>query len=317
MIWKEAGGNRYSLFNANHSNKGKGKAFLLQSDDLKTWKPVDLPHLENMGGICLAVRKWNDWHYVIGSGGYRKSRTPIERADEHFKTWHSFGEAWVVPQAANFTGNRMIIAGSDRPGNPPYATSALFRELVQHDDGTLGLKFVPEMIPESGEPLDSVEESVVLAAVGGKTARRFFGNLPKNVRITMTVVPKAGANGFGVSVRAAKDYSKGKELRFEPGKNVFRYTEAPIGAPARIIALNKAWQSSWDQRTPYQLNDVDGLDQPFDLDVIVKDNILDVCIDNRRTLYHRGLDGYEGDNLVFFTEVGEVGFKDLAVRPLK
>jgi hypothetical protein len=316
MIWKETGGDRYFLFNANLPSKGKGKAFLLQTDDLKTWKPVVLPHMENMGGICLAVRKWNDWHYVIGSGGYRKSRTPIEQADENFRQFHPFGEAWVVPQAANFTGNRMIMAGSDRPGNPPYATSALFRELVQHEDGSLGLKFVPEMIPESGEPLGSVKERVTLSA-NGEPTREFVAGLPRNVRMTMTVVPQAGAGGFGLTVRAMKDYSKGKELRFEPGEKRFRYTEAPNGAPARIMALNKAWQPSWDQRTPYQVNGVNGLDRPFQLDVIVKDNILDVCIDNRRTLYHRGLDGYDGDNLVFFTEAREVEFKDIAICLLK
>ena len=62
--------------------------------------------------------------------------------------------------------------------------------------------------------------------------------------------------------------------------------------------------------------DVEGLDRPFTLDVIAKDDILDVCIDDRRTLVIRVTDRLDGDRLFFFAQNANVTFEDLSVRPL-
>ena len=60
---------------------------------------------------------------------------------------------------------------------------------------------------------------------------------------------------------------------------------------------------------------VAGLDQPFWLDIIVKDRILDVCMDNRRTFIARRND-LGGKRLFFFAERGEVFFEQIEIRPL-
>ena len=58
-----------------------------------------------------------------------------------------------------------------------------------------------------------------------------------------------------------------------------------------------------------------GLDRPFYLDVVVKDDIVDVCVDERRTLANR-VPTLSGDRLFFFCQDSRVRFEDIDLRPL-
>jgi beta-fructofuranosidase len=59
-----------------------------------------------------------------------------------------------------------------------------------------------------------------------------------------------------------------------------------------------------------------GTDQSFTLDLIVKDDLVDACIDNRRTIITRNHAKLTGDRLFFFANHGEVSFEDVRVQPL-
>jgi hypothetical protein len=61
---------------------------------------------------------------------------------------------------------------------------------------------------------------------------------------------------------------------------------------------------------------VTDIDRPFALDVIVKDDIVDACIDSRRTIITRNRRRISGDRLFFFVDHGEVTFEEAQVRPL-
>ena len=60
---------------------------------------------------------------------------------------------------------------------------------------------------------------------------------------------------------------------------------------------------------------VSGLNQPFILDMIVKDDLVDVSIDNRHTLIARNQAKINGDRMFLFVNYGEVIFEDVTVRP--
>jgi hypothetical protein len=66
----------------------------------------------------------------------------------------------------------------------------------------------------------------------------------------------------------------------------------------------------------FGIEGVSGLDRAFQLDVIVKNDFVDACIDNRRTVISRRPDRPQGDGLFFFASGGEVSFEDVTVRPL-
>ena len=61
---------------------------------------------------------------------------------------------------------------------------------------------------------------------------------------------------------------------------------------------------------------VTGIDRPFTLDVIVKDDLVDACIDGRRTIITRNRTKLSGDRLFFFVDHGEVTFEEIQVLPL-
>jgi hypothetical protein len=122
------------------------------------------------------------------------------------------------------------------------------------------------------------------------------------VRITCRVVPQPGSACFGLCVRGAGDYQDGHELRFEPARGKAGWRRPASG--------------SIEENEMASLYCVEGLDRPFTLDVIAKDDILDVCVDDRRTLVVRATPGVNGDRLFLFVQNGEVRFEALDVRPL-
>jgi hypothetical protein len=62
---------------------------------------------------------------------------------------------------------------------------------------------------------------------------------------------------------------------------------------------------------------VTGIDRSFTLDMIVKDDLVDACIDGRRTIITRNRTRLTGDRLFFFVDHGDVTFDEIRVRPLR
>jgi hypothetical protein len=208
----------------------------------------------------------------------------------------------------------MMVGFTPEAPGAYYAGELLIRELTQHPDGTLGTKWPEEMIPTTGPPLElpfraSVGNarlegnSMTLSAPDG-IALGAFGKVPQDARITMRVRPKAGARRFGLSVRAEGDNVSGCELRFEPALERARFVPA-TGGSATVEADD--WMA---------IEGVSGLDAPFTLDVIVKNDLVDACIDNRRTIIARNRTKLHGDRLCFTADHGEVTFDEIQVRPL-
>ena len=132
---------------------------------------------------------------------------------------------------------------------------------------------------------------------------------PRNARITLRVVPRPGTAAFGLCLRGHGEYQGGCELRFEPARQRAQYGAPEGRGPAKDstgrVALGR----------DYAIEDVDGLDRPFQLEIIVKDDIIDTCIDQRRTMITRRSEP-DGDRLFFFARDGEV-FREISVRPLR
>jgi hypothetical protein len=61
---------------------------------------------------------------------------------------------------------------------------------------------------------------------------------------------------------------------------------------------------------------VSGLNKSIKLDIIVKDDIIDVSIDNKRCIVNRTPE-QKGGFLWFYAKHGEVKFKSIKVSPLK
>jgi hypothetical protein len=291
------------------------------SGDLKEWEEAKgFDTFKDIGkGICSSYFHWNGWYYLMSSGGYRMSREPLKPGwpwtqPENPATQEGLG----VPEVAAFKGNRYLMAGF--LGGAEYAGEAVFRELVQHGDGVLGTKWPAEMIPRGGAPL-----RLMFEALGGDVAYSggairvsapagfvvgVFKAVPQDVRITLRVKPAAGCPAFGLCVRGVGRYEGGCELRFEPARQRVQYGSPANGGMAPDSKPGSSFSSV------FGIEGVSGLDQAFQLDIVVKDDIVDACIDNRRTIISRRPDRPQGDRLFFFANGGEMVFEDITVRQL-
>ena len=296
--------------------------FMLSLSNWKVWKSNDLKKWEERGNlstpqwwVCTSYFKWNDWYYFTSCGLHWRSDKPIEADTKWSGPPHqTLRDGIRVPQIAPFKNRHIMVGFTPEPTRTAYAGELLVRELIQYPDGTLGTKWPEEMIPKSGEPLklafkasagDASAEggAIRVTAADGFAVARLEG-VPQDVRITLRVKPKAGTKHFGLCVRGQGDYRAGCELQFEPARKHVQF--APV-AGGRMADKSGNWMA---------IGGVTGIDKPFTLDVIVKDDLVDACIDNRRTIITRNRTKLSGDRLFFFVDHGEVTFEKIQVRPL-
>jgi hypothetical protein len=203
-----------------------------------------------------------------------------------------------VMKTAAYTGNRRIGTAGLWPHG--YAGWAIFRELLQTADGTLGSKFVPEMIPATSLAAalefkalsDGVlgdARQVRIRSVEG-IGQAMLSGLPTNARVQLRIDARAAS--FGIRLRAKDDQGEAHEVRFAP-------------------AERKVWVTGG-----HSLAEVEGLDRAFSVDVILKGNILDVCVDGQRTLVN-WVPNLSGDQMILFVEKGEATFGQIVAQPLR
>jgi hypothetical protein len=296
-----------------HPAHGRGGCLAhLTSMDLTAWDvqaPFLVPGLPDVPE-CPDYFFWNGWYYVLFSQGgaahYRMSRGP-------FGPWHCpIVDTFEAPAAhvmktAAFTGNRRLGAAwigtrerREDTGQFQFGGHVIFREIIQNGDGTLGTTFPAEMVPPTGSELPDGPHPLTPGSVVRKgqvllQARQGFeaallSGVPARARVTATVMPEADAALFGLCLRGTAGLQSGYHLRFLPFE--------------RRVEL-------FDQ----VITEVDGLGDPFTLDVVLQDDLIDVCIDRRRCLINR-CPGLQGDQLLFFAHSGSVAFDAICVRPL-
>jgi hypothetical protein len=285
-----------------------------KTNDFKTWEERDTLSTPPWW-ICTSYFKWNDWYYFSSCSLYWRSKKPIE-ADT---TWtmpahHALRGGIRVPQISKFK-DRYIIAGfTPEPRGTAYAGELLVREVIQNPDGTLATKWIEEMIPASCEPLDlpfkkstgnsSKDGSNIQVSAPDGFAVGMLDEVPQNVRITLQVKPEEGVKHFGLCFRGKGEYESGCELQFDTAKQRVQF--APV-SNGRMAEEAGHWMA---------ITGVTGIDKPFTLDIIVKDDLVDACIDNRRTIITRNYTKLAGGRLFFFANKGQVTFENIQVRPL-
>jgi hypothetical protein len=297
---------------------GRGGCLLrLTSKDLHHWEVAE-PFLVPGGKPghasipeCPDFFFWNGWYYLVfsleGVAHYRMSRQmfgpwlrpPVDTFD---------GSALAsVMKTASFANNRRIGVAflnarrDDKDdGERLYAGNAVFREIFQHADGSLGTKFPAEMTPKCSTALDLLTVpltpgascsvgSVDLNAVEGLEVAAFDA-VPQNIRLTLNVEPMGNCADFGLWLRGSGRYETGYPLHFLPYE--------------RKVTLNGQ-----------AITCMDGLDRPFSLEIIVKDDIIDVCVDQRRCVINRCPE-LKGERVFFFCRNGHVRFSSVTIAPL-
>lgn len=292
-------------------NHAGGSLVHLVSKDLKIWETKE-PVLTGQSSVpeCPDYFFWKGWYYLIyGDNGdtyYVKSKKPYGPWEE--PKYQSLNESWSnVLKTASFENDRRISASwipsrADNKDNNGeiFGGNALFREIIQQEDGTLDTKFPEEMIPESGPALQLKiipdlgsmvinQNTVTISAPNGIGASH-LENVPQNCRITMEIEPSGTNDEFGFYLRSNDHASNGYKTSFSANN-----------------------QTVWLGNT--NIKAVTGLDKIIKIDLILHDDIIDLSINNKRCIVNRTPE-QKGSFLWLFSKHGTVKFKAIKISPL-
>jgi hypothetical protein len=218
-------------------------------------------------GCCPHAFEWNGWHYLWMGNRAWFSRNPTgpwkEQKPERLICLQ-------VPKSAVFGKGRAFAAGW--LGDDGWGGDIVFHELLQDADGTLGAKFVPEMMPPCGDPVVLTPEGPAVAGV------------PRDARVTMKLQPRSATTPFSLRLRGTEAPGSGLQLRFDPVQRsaAFLFPEGVRSDSAPFTEIDA----------------VDGLDRSVKLDIVIVGDIFDICINERRTITAR-CKGLTGDRLGF------------------
>jgi hypothetical protein len=294
--------------------QGRGGCLLrLSSDDLQTWQvedPALIPSGDS-GYACVPECPdrfvWNGWRYLLFGLGLKSCYRMSAPGDER---WHrpavdALGNGMLaVMKTAPFGENRRIGAAwigsrkDDRDdGAMLWGGNLVLRELIQLPDGSLGTRFLPEVLPAIGAALSPELDFLTNGASGSPTRIQLDGpetltvaalcGLPRSFRLRCRVEAGPGTPRFGLGLRGAGAYETFYPLAFSPHR--------------RTVSLARE-----------SIECLDELDGPFELDLVLMDDIIDVCVGQRHCLINR-LTELNGDRLFFFCEDGSAIFSEIEV----
>ncbi len=291
------------------------------SADLATWDYAG-PFLgldADPAPECPEHFSWNGWWYLLYSQ-HQQMRYWVSQGP--LGPWQRRGRGSIegmnltVPRTAGFTGGRRLAVGFLQERAAPrdsagyvYAGNAVFRELLQDEDGALTTRFVPEMMPQTDAPLPWRLQGVspgVRESDGGLTLRAEDGftsasisNLPADCTISLRFAGGPAAGEYGLMLRADDALETGYRLSFSPREG--------------RITLRRRPQD--DSRLRAEIADVGGLEHGAGVVICMTGSVIDICINGRRTAIERVFD-FRGTTLGVFARAGDVRVEGLSVCPL-
>jgi beta-fructofuranosidase len=283
----------------------------LSSKDLKTWTVLE-PVLTGQPSVpeCPDYFLWNGWYYLVYSDNsdtyYVKSRNPYGPWTE--PAYQALKEEWAnVVKTASFKNGRRIAAAwipsrNDNKDNNGeiFGGNSIFREVMQLPDGTLNTKFPAEMIPLTGPAMPLKINVALNAALAGKDAVQInapngvgtarIDNIPAKCRITLEIAPQGTTEEYGLYLRSDDKAGIGYRLNFS--------------ANTQMVSLGNT-----------SIKAVSGLNKTIRVDIILNDDIIDVCIDNRRCIVNRTPE-QTGSVVWLYAKHGPVTFKSIKINPI-
>ncbi|HXO75871.1 MAG TPA: hypothetical protein VN824_11560 [Puia sp.] len=283
----------------------------LTSADLKTWNVLP-PLIYGQHDVpeCPDYFRWKGWYYLVygraGNTFYLKSGSPY--GPWEYPRYQALDEDWInVAKTAEFDGGRRIVAGwiparldAKDNGREIFGGNIALRELGQEQDGTLNTFWPAEALPSSEAALSltmvadsltkrSGADSYSIVSPNGLGAF-FFRNIPADLSISFDVQSEGPVEDFGCYLRSNDNGKEGYMLTLSPGDESVGLAESTIRA-------------------------VKGLDQKTNVRVVMKGDIIDVCISGKRCIVNR-LYEKKGTFLGFFAKHGKVTFSGIKVKPL-
>ncbi|NLG24005.1 MAG: glycosyl hydrolase [Clostridiales bacterium] len=302
MVFLGADGQYHMLVTTSLPALGRygGALAHLVSRDLAEWTQLDpfiVPGYADQPE-CSDYFEWNGWYYLVFANfavaRYRMSRSPfgpwIKPAHDVLDTV----EDQVVKTAA--FGNRRLMTGFLARYPRTYAGNAVTHELVQRPDGTLGVRFVEEILPPFGPRLDVAELRVECAE--GRAHAALAADLRGfRLRARLALGGDGALGGLSMAIggrehRLDFDRAAGMISAMRPDHN-FRMGDPRLQLPGVNLA------------------------EPIAIDLIVKGSILDLALGDGRAMTMRLSDDLSGGfELSAYAQTGALTVADIVLEPL-
>ena len=255
---------------ANYGSRGTWTA----SDLRGPWSCIseDFPP----GGDCTFIFTWGGWQYIVGgfTNMWKKPvPAPIEDYEDVVAQGLDLYDGLCVPSITQIGDGRYLMAGWVMV-NGHWGGPLVVRELLQQADGTIGSRFMPEMMPATGRSR-LLARSVGEEGLSAETLCRSFV-------LTFDVEPAADGH---LSLKLGEGFQW--DLDAAAGRAQF----SSDGSPAKSLREGGAPHCT----SEYAIENIRGLDAPFTVRIVVKGepkwggSLVDVEIAGRRTMItHRG-----------------------------
>lgn len=273
-------------FEESYPEERNGCLAHMTSNDLINWvqkEPFLVPGFTDQPECCDYF-KWNDWYYIIfsnyGTAKYRYSKEP-------FGPWICpenemiDGLLYRVPKTADFKGRR-IASGflCINTEGESYAGNLVLREIIQNEDGTLGTCFVKEIIELEKDNVSKEEKEDFILFTGESGGYHQEKLLDCREYIKVQVEAEGNVGSYGLIMKAPD--KKAYEIRIDPGQ--------------RTMGVYAAHSCLYYNPTKRILTGIDNLKEGCTIEVVLKNNILDICINEERTLICRMEDNWTVSN---------------------
>jgi hypothetical protein len=273
----------------------------MESTDLKDWKLLDPLLIPGYEGVpeCSDWFRMDGWYYLLFSHGavtyYRMSKNPLG--------------PWIKPvqdaltspyervmKTASFGNRRLGVAylPTVENGKTLYAGRAVFREIIQFPDGTLGTKFPEELLPEYGMEMPGIGD-VEVDGRSGFRAVPLRGEF-SDCRIKLRIIPEGNGEEYGMLVKGV-DYLDGRELVFCPRENRVEFRN-----PA------KSWRSV--ESVVNHIRVEDDLDEAVHVDIMLDGDTADVCVNGKQCMICSFPEAV-GDRVFLFARNSKVRFCEI------
>lgn len=212
---------------------------------------------------CSDYFEWNGYYYISFANHlnarYRISKNPFgpwERPQDDIVVSPNL----AVPKMANFNG-RCLVSGW--LGDGGWGGWAITYELYQRENGSLGVKYVEEMMPEMSIPA----VHPVCADASNNYAEEKIAECDNPFRLKATLsFDNPGAAGDLILAFGENEY----RISFDPLEKTVSFFE-PKDRPLDINGRSR-------------LLNVEGMDKPFDIDLVVYNQILMLLLPDGRLL---------------------------------
>lgn len=300
-VFKDAEGDYHMLITTSLVDGVKHEGCLahLRSNDLLNWQEEEPFIVPGYHGEpeCSDYFEWNGWYYLIfsndGLARYRYSKEP-------FGPWLRPAMDTIdsvqlrVPKTAAFPeGRRMVTGFLSGPGR--YGGELVIRELVQEEDGSLGLKIPAEFV--SSNVVTQKEDHLSITNLNG-FSELFVGKVEGEYELAFEAVPEHSTMFYGFSVAGDSDFKQGNDIRFEPSNN-------KVGVHETVCV-------GFQEDEVSSIYHVRGLEGRVRVEAVVKEGFIDICINGKRTFISRI--NREHAYLRFFAQFGTVSFRNIVIR---